>query len=65
MGITNKRYTGEKLKNIGTQFGIGESGVSQARRRVNNKIRIDNWPKRKLSKIENKVNVSKMKILLV
>ena len=29
-----KRYTGEKLKDIGKYFGIGESGVSQASRRV-------------------------------
>ncbi len=28
-----QRYTGEKLKDIGTYFGIGESGVSQACRR--------------------------------
>jgi len=25
-----RRYTGERLKDIGRHFGIGESGVSQA-----------------------------------
>jgi len=29
-----QRYTGEKLKDIGKHFGIGESGVSHASRRV-------------------------------
>jgi len=49
-----QRYTGEKLKDIGTYFGIGESGVSQASRRVMDKIRDD-------KKIEKKLNVSRMK----
>ena len=29
-----RKHTGEKLKTIGEHFGIGESGVSQAYRRV-------------------------------
>ena len=29
-----KEYTAEKLKDLGIHFGIGESGVSQAGRRV-------------------------------
>ena len=33
-----QRYTGEKLKDIGIYFGIGESGMSQACRRVKDKI---------------------------
>ena len=49
-----KRYTGEKLKDIGTYFGIGESGVSQAIRRVKDKIRND-------KKLEKKLSASKMK----
>jgi len=48
-----QRYTGEKLKDIGTYFGIGESGVSQACRRVKDKIRND-------KKLERKINVSRM-----
>ena len=34
-----QRYTSEKLKDIGIYFGIGESGVSQARRRVKDKMK--------------------------
>ena len=33
-----QRYTGEKLKDIGAYFGVGESGVSQACKRVKDKI---------------------------
>jgi len=36
-----QRYTDEKLKDIGAYFGVGESGVSQACRRVKDKIRKD------------------------
>ena len=32
-----RKYTGEKLKDIGGFFGVGESGVSQACRRVKEK----------------------------
>jgi len=56
-----QRYTGKKLKDIGIQFGIGESAVSQASRRVNDKIRNDKKLKRKISKIEKKLNMSRMK----
>jgi len=34
-----QRYTDEKLKDIGGFFGVGESGVSQACRRVKDKIK--------------------------
>ncbi|MBL0700235.1 MAG: hypothetical protein JJV92_05075 [Desulfosarcina sp.] len=57
-----QRYTGEKLKVIGTCFGIGESGVSQASRRVLDKIRDDKKLERKIAKIEKKLNLSRMKI---
>jgi chromosomal replication initiation ATPase DnaA len=33
-----QRYTGKKLKEFDLHFGIGESGVSQACRRVTQKI---------------------------
>ncbi len=36
-----QRYTGNKLKEIGFHFGIGGSGVSQACRRVADKIEND------------------------
>ncbi len=49
-----QRYTGEKLKDIGGHFGIGESGVSQASRRIADKIRKDKKLKRKIEKIEKK-----------
>jgi chromosomal replication initiation ATPase DnaA len=46
-----QRYTGEKLKDIGTYFGIGESGVSQACRRVKDKIRNDKKLERKSQRL--------------
>ena len=52
-----RRYTDEKLKDIGAYFGIGESGVSQACRCVKDKIRKDKKPERKISKIEKKIKV--------
>jgi hypothetical protein len=42
-------------------FGIGESGLSQACRRVKDKIRNDKKLGRKIAKIEKKLNVSRMK----
>ncbi len=62
MKLLCRRYTGEKLKDIGAYFGIGESGVSQACRRVKDKIRKDKKLERKISKIEKKINASRMKI---
>ncbi len=41
-----QRYTGKKLKEIGLHFGIGESGVSPACRRVAQKIEKDKKPKK-------------------
>jgi len=60
-----QRYTGEKLKDIGKHFGIGESGVSQACRRVTQKIDGDKKLKRKIGKIEKKLKMSRMKGLLL
>jgi hypothetical protein len=42
-------------------FGIGESGVCQASRRVKEKIRNDKKLKRKIAKIEKKIIMSRMK----
>jgi chromosomal replication initiation ATPase DnaA len=50
-----QKYTGEKLKDISIHFGIGESGVSQASRRVAQKIEKDKKLKRKIDKIEKKI----------
>ncbi|MEA3417739.1 MAG: hypothetical protein U9R02_16615 [Thermodesulfobacteriota bacterium] len=52
-----RKYTNEKLKSIGAYFRIGVSGVSQACRRVKDKIRKDKKLERKISKIEKKINV--------
>jgi DNA-directed RNA polymerase specialized sigma subunit len=52
-----QRYKGEKLKDIGGYFGIGESGVSQASRRLKDKLRTDKKIKRKISKIEKNLNL--------
>ena len=57
----SQRYTGEKLKDIGRHFGIGESGVSQAGRRVAQKIENDKKLKKKIAKISKKINLSRMK----
>ncbi len=49
------KYTGEKLKAIGKHFGIEESGVSHASRRIKDKIKSDKKLKRKISKIEKRL----------
>jgi putative transposase len=56
-----QRYTGEKLKDIGTYFRIGESGVSQACRRIKYKIRNDKKLEGKIAKIERKLSGSRKK----
>jgi len=43
-----QKYTNKKLKEIGLQFGIGESGVSQSCRRVAQKIEKDKKLKKKI-----------------
>jgi len=50
----------EKLKDIGTHFGIGESGVSQISRRVTDKIRKDKKLKSKMDRIARKLDLSRM-----
>ena len=56
-----QRYTGQKLKEIGQHFGIGESGVSQACRRVAQKIEKDKKLKKKIAILEKQMNLSRMK----
>ena len=56
-----QRFTGNKLKEIGLHFGIGESGVSQACRRVAHKIETDMKLKKKIERLEKQINLSRMK----
>ncbi len=56
-----QRHTGEKLKDIGIHFGIGESAVSHASKRINDRVRNDGKLKRKIAKIEKNINLSRFK----
>ncbi len=56
-----QRYTGKKLKEIGLHFGIGESGVSQACRRIAQKIEKDEKLKKRIVRLEKQINMSRMK----
>ena len=57
----SQKYTSEKLRDIGRHFGIGESGVSQANRRISKKIGKDRKLKTKIERIEKALNLSGMK----
>jgi hypothetical protein len=57
----SQRLTDEKLKDIGKQFGIGESGVSQACRRVKVKMKNDKKLAKNIAKVEKKLIASRMK----
>jgi REP element-mobilizing transposase RayT len=52
------RYSGEKLKDIGVRFGIGDSGVSQSSRRILEKIQSDKKLIKNIRLIEKKLNLS-------
>jgi REP element-mobilizing transposase RayT/predicted XRE-type DNA-binding protein len=56
-----QRNSSKKLKEIGLHFGIGESGVSQACRRVAQKIEKDKKLKKKIVRLEKKIGLSRMK----
>ena len=56
-----QKYTGEKLKDIGSHFGISESGVSQAGRRVLKWMEKDKKLRREIGKLEKKIRPSRMK----
>jgi chromosomal replication initiation ATPase DnaA len=51
----------ESLKEIGKHFGIGASGVSQTSRRIAMRIGEDNKLRENVKKIENKMNLSRVK----
>ena len=53
----SQRGSGRKLKEIGTYFDIGESGVSQTTRRVSDKLRKDKKLTRKINRIKKKLNL--------
>jgi putative transposase len=54
------RHTGRKLKQIGRHFNVGESAVSQASRRISMKVQRDKKLKNQITKVENKLNLSKV-----
>ena len=56
-----RRYTGEKLKDIGKHFGIGESGVSRAYRRILQKIPEDRKLRKRIEEIEKNLDLSRIK----
>jgi hypothetical protein len=56
-----RQHSGARLKEIGAFFGIGESGVSQASRRIEEKIKSSRALKRKMKTVENKLYLSRMK----
>jgi putative transposase len=57
----SQRLTDEKLKDIGGRFGIGESGVSQACRRVKAKMKNDKKLAKNIAKVEEKLTTSRVK----
>jgi REP element-mobilizing transposase RayT len=54
------RHTASGLKQIGQHFNIGESAVSQASRRFGLKIKQDKKLSKKIIRIENRLNLSKV-----
>jgi len=52
------RFSGKKLRDIGKRFGISESGVTQASRRMKIKAEKENSVKRNIKSIENKIHLS-------
>lgn len=54
------RYSGQKLNDIGIHFGIGESAVSQASRRVAMQVDKNKELKKKINKILVNINLSRV-----
>jgi len=54
------RYSGQKLIDIGTHFGMGEPGVSQASRRVAMQVDKDKKIKKRINKIFSELNLSRV-----
>jgi len=55
-----QRYSGERLKEIGDRFSIGESGVSQASRRIRGQIVKDKRIRKMLRDLEKALSLSKV-----
>jgi hypothetical protein len=49
------RYSGKKLRNIGSRFEIGESGETQASRRISIRLREDKNLRKAVKIIEEKI----------
>ncbi len=54
------KYSGQKLKEIGKHFNVGESGVSQSSRRVAKEIVKDNKLKKRINKILAELKLSRV-----
>jgi len=57
----SQKHTGKRLREIGGIFRIGESGVSQASRRMAMKIAEDHKLRKIIEEIEDDLNLSRMK----
>ncbi len=56
-----RQYSGARLKEIGAFFGIGESAVSQASRRIEEKMKSSRALEREMKAAENELFLSRMK----
>ena len=56
-----QEYTAKKLTDLRRHFGIGESGVSQASRRVSQRMAKDINLRREIEKLETRIKLSRMK----
>jgi REP element-mobilizing transposase RayT len=56
-----QRYSGRSLREISSHFGISESGVSHASRRVVKAMETDRKIRKQVEKIENRLNLSRFK----
>jgi len=53
-----QKYSGRKLKEIGASFGVGESAVSQTRRRFEASLRNDRHIRKKVVKLQKELGLS-------
>ncbi len=58
-----RKHTGEKLKTIGSQFGISESAVTQVCKRFKTRIDTDKKLKKQVDAIEKKIRLSNVETL--
>jgi putative transposase len=55
-----RRYTGKRLKEIGERFGLSESAVSQASRRIEMQLSTNAGLKKQLEEIERELGLSRV-----